>query len=166
MLPNIVTNEFGINLTDFGKLGAGVYFSPQCTTSLKYTSCAQNEFRYLLVCDVACGKEYSADDLKIDFVKAPDGYNSVVSALGSKEFESGQEVVVYDTSQISIKYLVQLKLKDDTGKIGEKRAKGKVGQKLLLDDSDSTRKKESGNEELRKAEDLSEFSSLYSFLLS
>ncbi|XP_075238699.1 uncharacterized protein LOC142334498 isoform X3 [Convolutriloba macropyga] len=113
LLPNVVTDEYGVPLTDIGKLGSGIYFSDELSTSLKYTSAAMNGRRYLMVCDVACGKEYETSQLMTGITEPPKGFDSVVTNEESAFFERDREIVVYSPNQVRLKYLVVLKVKGD-----------------------------------------------------
>ena len=151
LLPDVVTNEFGIKLTDYGKLGAGIYFGTKTQTSLKYTSSSNCGFRYLLVCDVACGRKLTVTEEKPDLIKAPDGYDSVLFTGGNKDGSNthDEEMVVYDPSQVSIKYLVELKLKADSVKPSTTKM-----QNFLTEDNDGTENEDKCESQ---AEDLSKF---------
>ena len=105
-------------MTDFGKLGRGIYFSEQMNTSLKYCSPAQHGLRYLLMCEVVVGKQFETSDLMPERTTAPEGFDSVVANPDSHNFNGDSEVVVYNTNQVRLKYLIELKVEGDNQKNG------------------------------------------------
>ncbi|XP_050999336.1 protein mono-ADP-ribosyltransferase PARP4 [Acomys russatus] len=110
LLPKVAEDR-GVQRTDVGNLGSGIYFSDSVRTSIKYAHAGETDgSRLLVVCDVALGK--CADLCKKDFslTEAPRGYDSVhgVSGTGSvpTDFED-DEFVVYKTNQVKMKYIVK-----------------------------------------------------------
>ncbi|KAF4109487.1 hypothetical protein G5714_010560 [Onychostoma macrolepis] len=117
LLPRVGVEQHGIERTDIGNLGGGIYFSDSLKTSVKYSKPSVTDgSRLLLVCDVALGR--CKDLLKKDttLTSAPDDYHSVHGVQRSpnrrSEFEDG-EFVVYNTEQIRLKYVVQYSLEGD-----------------------------------------------------
>uniref|UniRef100_A0A673KKC3 Poly [ADP-ribose] polymerase n=1 Tax=Sinocyclocheilus rhinocerous TaxID=307959 RepID=A0A673KKC3_9TELE len=117
LLPRVGVEQHGIERTDIGNLGGGIYFSDSLKTSVKYSKPSVTDgSRLLLVCEVALGR--CKDLLKKDttLTCAPDGYHSVHGVRRSpnrlSEFED-DEFVVYNTEQIRLKYLVQYSLEGD-----------------------------------------------------
>ncbi|XP_049985056.1 protein mono-ADP-ribosyltransferase PARP4 [Alexandromys fortis] len=116
LLPKVAEDR-GVQRTDPGNLGSGIYFSDSLRTSIKYSHAGETDgSRLLLVCDVALGK--CMDLFKKDFslTEAPPGYDSVhgVSKTASvpTDFED-DEFVVYKTSQVKMKYIVQFRIPGD-----------------------------------------------------
>uniref|UniRef100_A0A8C1YSN7 Poly [ADP-ribose] polymerase n=1 Tax=Cyprinus carpio TaxID=7962 RepID=A0A8C1YSN7_CYPCA len=117
LLPRVGVEQHGIERTDIGNLGGGIYFSDSLKTSVKYSKPSVTDgSRLLLVCEVALGR--CKDLLKKDttLTCAPDGYHSVHGVQRSpnrlSEFED-DEFVVYNTEQIRMKYVVQYSLEGD-----------------------------------------------------
>ncbi|XP_052421813.1 LOW QUALITY PROTEIN: protein mono-ADP-ribosyltransferase PARP4-like [Carassius gibelio] len=117
LLPRVGVEQHGIERTDIGNLGGGIYFSDSLKTSVKYSKPSVTDgSRLLLVCEVALGR--CKDLLKKDstLTCAPDGYHSVHGVQRSpnrlSEFED-DEFVVYNTEQIRLKYVIQYSLDGD-----------------------------------------------------
>uniref|UniRef100_A0A673HLI5 Poly [ADP-ribose] polymerase n=1 Tax=Sinocyclocheilus rhinocerous TaxID=307959 RepID=A0A673HLI5_9TELE len=117
LLPRVGVEQHGIERTDIGNLGGGIYFSDSLKTSVKYSKPSVTDgSRLLLVCEVALGR--CKDLLKKDttLTCAPDGYHSVHGVRRSpnrlSEFED-DEFVVYNTEQIRLKYVVLYSLEGD-----------------------------------------------------
>ncbi|XP_016309739.1 poly [ADP-ribose] polymerase 4-like isoform X4 [Sinocyclocheilus anshuiensis] len=117
LLPRVGVEQHGIERTDIGNLGGGIYFSDSLKTSVKYSKPSVTDgSRLLLVCEVALGR--CKDLLKKDttLTCAPDGYHSVHGVQRTpnrlSEFED-DEFVVYNTEQIRLKYVVQYSLEGD-----------------------------------------------------
>ncbi|XP_035311523.1 protein mono-ADP-ribosyltransferase PARP4 isoform X1 [Cricetulus griseus] len=116
LLPKVVEDR-GVQRTDAGSLGSGIYFSDSLSTSIKYSHAGETDgARLLVICDVALGK--CMDLLKKDFslTEAPPGYDSVhgVSKTASvpTDFED-DEFVVYKTNQVKMKYIVKFLIPGD-----------------------------------------------------
>uniref|UniRef100_A0A672NHB2 Poly [ADP-ribose] polymerase n=1 Tax=Sinocyclocheilus grahami TaxID=75366 RepID=A0A672NHB2_SINGR len=117
LLPRVGVEQHGIERTDIGNLGGGIYFSDSLKTSVNYSKPSVTDgSRLLLVCEVALGR--CKDLLKKDttLTCAPDGYHSVHGVQRTRnrlsEFED-DEFVVYNTEQIRLKYVVQYSLEGD-----------------------------------------------------
>ncbi|XP_052461765.1 protein mono-ADP-ribosyltransferase PARP4-like [Carassius gibelio] len=117
LLPRVGVEQHGIERTDIGNLGGGIYFSNSVKTSVKYSKPSVTDgSRLLLVCEVALGR--CKDLLKKDttLTCAPDGCHSVHGVRRSpsrlSDFED-DEFVVYNTEQIRMKYVVQYSLEGD-----------------------------------------------------
>ncbi|XP_041438609.1 protein mono-ADP-ribosyltransferase PARP4 isoform X3 [Xenopus laevis] len=111
LLPKNVEDDLGLERTDIGNLGSGVYFGDSISTSVKYSEPSlTNGARHLLVCDVALGN--SKDLYKRDFslTEAPSGFDSVHGVRqvpGRKSDFEDDEFVVYSKDQVKMKYVVQ-----------------------------------------------------------
>ncbi|KAF6733009.1 Poly [ADP-ribose] polymerase 4 [Oryzias melastigma] len=111
LLPRVGVELHGIQRTDVGNLGSGIYFSDSLSTSLKYSKPSETDgSRMLLVCDVALGncKDFLQKDPTL--THAPLGYHSVhgVRHTGGNhsDFED-DEYVVYSPDQVKLKYVVR-----------------------------------------------------------
>uniref|UniRef100_A0A669EH35 Poly [ADP-ribose] polymerase n=1 Tax=Oreochromis niloticus TaxID=8128 RepID=A0A669EH35_ORENI len=117
LLPHVGVEHHGIERTDFGKLGGGIYFSDSLSTSLKYSKPSVTDgSRLLLVCDVALGRCREVYKTDILLKQAPDGYDSVRGVRRTpntpSEFED-DEYVVYSPDQVKLKYVVQFSIQGD-----------------------------------------------------
>uniref|UniRef100_A0A8C1M0X4 Poly [ADP-ribose] polymerase n=1 Tax=Cyprinus carpio TaxID=7962 RepID=A0A8C1M0X4_CYPCA len=136
LLPRVGVEQHGIERTDIGNLGGGIYFSDSLKTSVKYSKPSVTDgSRLLLVCEVALGR--CKDLLKKDttLTCAPDGYHSVHGVRRSpnrlSEFED-DEFVVYNTEQIRMKYVVQYSLEGDELKEFQPQIKTFVDQSIAV----------------------------------
>ncbi|KAM4558851.1 protein mono-ADP-ribosyltransferase PARP4 isoform 2-T2 [Odontesthes bonariensis] len=112
LLPPLVgVGHHGIERTDIGNLGSGIYFGDALSTSLKYSKPSRTDgSRLLLVCDVALGRCRDLHKRDPALTQAPDGHHSVHGVRHTKktpsEFED-DEYVVYSPDQVKLKYVVQ-----------------------------------------------------------
>ncbi|KAG7467261.1 hypothetical protein MATL_G00151440 [Megalops atlanticus] len=117
LLPRVGVEHHGIERTDIGNLGGGIYFSDSLSTSMQYSKpSATDGTRLLLVCDVALGqcKELQKRDPSLSC--APKGYHSVHGVRQSPTVPSDfkdDEYVVYSTDQVQVKYVVRFRAQDD-----------------------------------------------------
>ncbi|XP_014186365.1 protein mono-ADP-ribosyltransferase PARP4 isoform X2 [Haplochromis burtoni] len=117
LLPRVGVEHHGIERTDVGKLGGGIYFSDSLSTSLKYSKPGVTDgSRLLLVCDVALGRCRQVYRTDVLLKQAPDGYDSVRGVRRApntpSEFED-DEYVVYSPDQVKLKYVVQFSIQGD-----------------------------------------------------
>ncbi|XP_036396735.1 protein mono-ADP-ribosyltransferase PARP4 [Megalops cyprinoides] len=117
LLPRVGVEHHGIERTDIGNLGGGIYFSDSLSTSMKYSKPgATDGSRLLLVCDVALGQCKDLQKRDTSLSCAPEGYHSVHGVRQSptvpSDFED-DEYVVYSTDQVQVKYVVQFRARDD-----------------------------------------------------
>ncbi|XP_041440465.1 protein mono-ADP-ribosyltransferase PARP4 isoform X9 [Xenopus laevis] len=111
LLPKNVEDDLGLERTDIGNLGSGIYFSDSISTGVKYSEpSVTNGARLLLVCDVALGN--CKDLYKRDFslTEAPNGFDSVHGVRqvpGRKSDFEDDEFVVYSKDQVKMRYVVQ-----------------------------------------------------------
>ncbi|KAL1780944.1 poly [ADP-ribose] polymerase 4, partial [Sigmodon hispidus] len=116
LLPKVAEDR-GVQRTDAGNLGSGIYFSDSLLTSVKYSHAGETDgSRLLVICDVALGK--CMDLFKKDFslTEAPPGYDSVhgVSETTSVPTDfKDDEFVVYKTNQVKIKYILKFCIPGD-----------------------------------------------------
>uniref|UniRef100_A0A3Q0SU44 Poly [ADP-ribose] polymerase n=1 Tax=Amphilophus citrinellus TaxID=61819 RepID=A0A3Q0SU44_AMPCI len=116
LLPRVGVEHHGIERTDMGKLGSGIYFS-DALTSLKYSKPSVTDgSRLLLVCDVALGRCVKVHKTDITLTQAPEGHHSVhgvrLTPNTPSEFED-DEYVVYSPDQVQLKYVVQFSIEGD-----------------------------------------------------
>ncbi|XP_038132152.1 protein mono-ADP-ribosyltransferase PARP4 isoform X3 [Cyprinodon tularosa] len=120
LLPHVGVELHGIERTDVGNLGSGIYFSDALSTSLKYSSPSETDgSRLLLVCDVALGWFKNVYKKDPTLTRPPEGFHSVHGVRRTKgtpsDFED-DEFVVYSPDQVKIKYVVQFRVKGDQQK--------------------------------------------------
>ncbi|NXJ11809.1 PARP4 polymerase, partial [Odontophorus gujanensis] len=117
LMPKVVVEDHGVERTDTGNLGSGIYFSDSVSASIKYSSPSEMDgTRLLAVCDVALGSCLDLYEQDFSLNAAPSGYNSVhgvrKTADISSDFED-DEFVVYKTTQVKIRYVVKFRLAED-----------------------------------------------------
>ncbi|GAA6089580.1 protein mono-ADP-ribosyltransferase PARP4 isoform X1 [Tachysurus ichikawai] len=117
LLPRVGIEQHGIERTDIGNLGSGIYFSDSLNTSVKYSKPSVTDgSRLLLVCEVALGQCKDLHKRDFTLTSAPDGYNSVHGVRRKQNTRSDfedDEYVVYNTNQIRLKYVVRYVLPED-----------------------------------------------------
>ncbi|XP_061548063.1 protein mono-ADP-ribosyltransferase PARP4 isoform X3 [Phycodurus eques] len=121
LLPCVGVEHHGIERTDAGSLGNGIYFSDSMSTCLKYSKPSTTDgSRLLLVCDVALGRCLEFHQRDSTLTRAPEGHNSVHgvrrTATNYSEFE-GDEYVVYSPEQVKLKYVVRFSVDGDQLKV-------------------------------------------------
>ncbi|CAB1424384.1 unnamed protein product [Pleuronectes platessa] len=114
LLPHAGVEHHGIERTDVGNLGSGIYFSDAVSTALKYSRPSVSDgTRLLLVCDVALGSCRHVHKRDVTLTKAPEGHHSVHGVRCTpntrSEFED-DEYVVYSPDQVKLKYVVQFSI--------------------------------------------------------
>ncbi|XP_044873903.1 protein mono-ADP-ribosyltransferase PARP4 isoform X1 [Mauremys mutica] len=117
LLPKIVVEDHGMERTDIGNLGSGIYFSDSISTSTKYSLPSEMDgTRLLAVCNVALGTCLDLYKKDLSLTNAPAGYDSVhgvrKTANISSDFED-DEFVVYKTCQVKMRYIVKFCLAGD-----------------------------------------------------
>uniref|UniRef100_A0A8C8SAU3 Poly [ADP-ribose] polymerase n=1 Tax=Pelusios castaneus TaxID=367368 RepID=A0A8C8SAU3_9SAUR len=117
LLPKMVVEEHGMERTDIGYLGSGIYFSDSVSTSIKYSPPSEMDgTRLLAICDVALGTCLDLYKKDLSLTNAPSGYDSVhgvrKTANISSDFED-DEFVVYKTCQVKMRYIVKFCLAGD-----------------------------------------------------
>uniref|UniRef100_A0A665X4P0 Poly [ADP-ribose] polymerase n=1 Tax=Echeneis naucrates TaxID=173247 RepID=A0A665X4P0_ECHNA len=118
LLPRVGVEHHGIERTDIGNLGSGIYFTNAVGTSLKYSRVGLTDgSRLLLLCDVALGSCKDVYKKDVTLTEAPEGHHSVHGVRCSRnrhsEFED-DEFVVYNPDQVKLKYVVQFIMKGET----------------------------------------------------
>jgi poly [ADP-ribose] polymerase len=107
LLPAAVT-KLGIRRTDFGWLGAGIYFGAEWDTSEQYCTPGAHGTGCMLVARVALGKiqDNTQQDGSITAPKA--GFNSIHGDPTKKDTQfDDHEYCVYEQNQHLMSYLVQ-----------------------------------------------------------
>ncbi|XP_009997737.1 PREDICTED: poly [ADP-ribose] polymerase 4 [Chaetura pelagica] len=117
LMPKVVVEDHGVERTDAGNLGSGIYFSDSVSASIKYSLPSEMDgSRLLAVCDVALGSCLDLVERDYSLNQAPSGYDSVHgvrrTAGTSSDFED-DEFVVYKTCQVKIRYVVKFCLAED-----------------------------------------------------
>ncbi len=110
LLPKIVVS-MGVNRTDAGWLGNGIYFGDAACTSAFYTTPGRHKTRLMAVARVGLGKMKDYNKITYGLNAPPEGYNSCHGVRNQpgkpSEFED-DEYVVYTTQQQRLEYLVEL----------------------------------------------------------
>jgi len=106
----IVPRENGSIHVTGRMFGNGVYFSDQSTKSLNYAAGywdgkSPDERCFMFLADVAMGRPWHPDRTGAS-VKPAAGYDSVF-ARGGRDRVLNNEMIVYRTSQVNLKYLVE-----------------------------------------------------------
>uniref|UniRef100_A0A8B9QK95 Poly [ADP-ribose] polymerase n=1 Tax=Apteryx owenii TaxID=8824 RepID=A0A8B9QK95_APTOW len=117
LMPKVVVEDHGLERTDAGNLGSGIYFSDSISASVKYSSpSVMDGTRLLAVCDVALGSCLDLYQRNFSLNSAPSGYDSVHGVHKttdvSSDFED-DEFVVYKTNQVKIRYVVKFCVAED-----------------------------------------------------
>jgi poly [ADP-ribose] polymerase len=109
LLPKIVVS-MGVNRTDAGWLGHGIYFGDAACTSLCYTTPGKKKTRLMAIARVALGKMKDYQAITYGLTEPPTGYQSChgvrAKALRPSQF-ADDEYVVYDVRQQRLEYLVE-----------------------------------------------------------
>jgi poly [ADP-ribose] polymerase len=105
LLPKIVVS-LGVNRTDAGWLGNGIYFGNAVCTSAAYAHPGQRKTRFLAIASVALGKTKQFHEITYGLNNAPSGYQSCHGVRGS-EF-ADDEFVIYSQHQQRLEYLVEI----------------------------------------------------------
>lgn len=109
MLPKKV-KDIGGKRTDFGMLGAGIYFSDSISASIKYCHPGKKGTRLLVVAEVNLGRIKETTEIDPNLSSAPEGYDSV-HALPATSFRDSHfvddEYVIYNSEQQQLRYLVE-----------------------------------------------------------
>ncbi|XP_069388712.1 protein mono-ADP-ribosyltransferase PARP4 isoform X2 [Paralichthys olivaceus] len=117
LLPHTGVEHHGIERTDVGNLGSGIYFSDAVSTTLKYSrQSVADGSRLLLVCDVALGRCRDVHKRDVTLTQAPEGHHSVHGVRCTPETHSefeDDEYVVYSPDQVKLKYVVQFSIEGE-----------------------------------------------------
>ena len=105
LLPKIVVS-LGVNRTDAGWLGNGIYFGDAACTAYYYTSPGRNRnTRMMAIANVALGKVKNFSKITYGLKGPPSGYDSCHGVRGTAFADD--EFVVYNGNQQKLEYLVE-----------------------------------------------------------
>lgn len=110
LLPKIVVS-LGVNRTDAGWLGNGIYFGDAACTSVFYTSPGRKQTRFLAIARVALGKVKDYTKITYGLAGPPAGYDSCHGVRRATKADSqfdDDEYVIYRTEQQRMEYLVEV----------------------------------------------------------
>lgn len=111
LLPKIVVS-MGVNRTDAGWLGSGIYFGDAACTTVYYTTPGSKGTRFMAVFDVALGKPMQYTKITYGLTAPPTGYDSC-HGVANRDHKGSQfednELVIYDGRQQRQCYLVEFK---------------------------------------------------------
>lgn len=109
LLPKIVVS-MGVNRTDAGWLGNGIYFGDTACTASFYTTPGKKSTRFMAVARVALGKMAPYKKITYGLERPPEGFDSCHGVrhrmLAPSQF-ADDEYVVYSTRQQRLEYLVE-----------------------------------------------------------
>jgi poly [ADP-ribose] polymerase len=109
LMPKIVVS-LGVNRTDAGWLGNGIYFGDAACTSAFYTSPGKGGTRFMALATVALGKMKDYTKITYGITAPPPGYHSchgVRRKPGVTSDFDDDEYVIYDSRQQRLDYLVE-----------------------------------------------------------
>lgn len=112
LMPKIVVS-MGVNRTDAGWLGNGIYFGDASCTSAFYTSPGKPGTRFMGLATVALGKMKDYTKITYGITAPPAGYHSchgVRAKPGVSSQFADDEYVIYDPRQQRLDYLVEFKM--------------------------------------------------------
>uniref|UniRef100_A0A6P8R189 Poly [ADP-ribose] polymerase n=1 Tax=Geotrypetes seraphini TaxID=260995 RepID=A0A6P8R189_GEOSA len=120
LLPKMVVEDHGLERTDIGNLGSGIYFGDSISTCIKYSKPSETDgSRFIVVCSVALGKCMELYKRDFSLANAPAGYQSVRGVRKApgilSDFED-DEFVVYNTNQIKMRYIIKFLMEEDNMK--------------------------------------------------
>lgn len=111
LMPKIVVS-LGVNRTDAGWLGSGIYFGDASCTSAFYTSPGKPGTRFMALANVALGKMKDYTKITYGISAPPSGFDSchgVRRKAGVTSDFDDDEYVIYDGRQQRLDYLVEFK---------------------------------------------------------
>ncbi|MEK6239109.1 MAG: hypothetical protein N2C14_30705, partial [Planctomycetales bacterium] len=109
LMPKLVVT-MGVNRTDAGWLGNGIYFGDAACTSAFYTTPGKKKTRLMAVSRVALGKAKQYDKITYGINSPPSGYDSCHGVRCKNNFQSefdDDEFVIYNPQQQQMEYLVE-----------------------------------------------------------
>lgn len=110
LLPKIVVS-LGVNRTDAGWLGNGIYFGDAACTSFFYTTPGRKQTRFIAIARVALGKAKEYTKITYGLQGPPDGYDSCHGVRNTAKARSefaDDEYVIYRPEQQRLEYLVEV----------------------------------------------------------
>lgn len=112
LLPKIVVS-MGVNRTDAGWLGNGIYFGDAACSAPFYTTPGKKKTRFMAIARVGLGKMKDYTKITYGLNAPPDGYDSCHGVRNQKgnnsQFED-DEYVVYRQNQQRLEYLVEFRI--------------------------------------------------------
>jgi len=105
LLPKTVV-KLGVNRTDAGWLGHGIYFGDAIDTSLAYAGSGRRGTSFVAIATVALGKIKNYSKITYGLTEPPTGYNSCHGVRGTQFADD--EFVVYNNNQQKLEYLVEM----------------------------------------------------------
>ena len=111
LLPKIVVS-MGVNRTDAGWLGNGIYFGDAGCTAAFYTTPGKKKTRFMTIARVGMGKPKEFTKITYGLNEPPKGYDSCHGLRHKREAPSqfeDNEYVVYRQNQQRMEYLVEFK---------------------------------------------------------
>ena len=109
LLPKIAVS-LGVNRTDAGWLGNGIYFGDAACTAAFYTTPGKKNTRVMVLTRVALGKVKDFTKITYGLTEPPPGYNSCHGVRRTPQVKSefdDDEFVIYDAHQQRMDYLVE-----------------------------------------------------------
>ena len=103
--------SLGVNRTDAGWLGNGIYFGDAACTSSFYATPGRKKTRFLAVTRVALGKMKPYHKITYGLAAPPDGFHSchgVRSTAKTPSEFADDEYVIYQHEQQRMEYLVEV----------------------------------------------------------
>lgn len=108
LLPKVVV-KLGVDRTDEGWLGSGIYFGDAADTAANYAGEGEKGTSFMAIAKVALGKVKDYYEITYGLKAPPKGYDSchgVRDDEGESEFDD-DEYVIYDGKQQRMEYLVE-----------------------------------------------------------
>lgn len=105
LLPKTVI-KLGVNRTDAGWLGHGIYFGDAIDTSLAYAGSGRRGTSFVAIATVALGKIKNYSKITYGLTEPPTGYNSCHGVRGTQFADD--EFVIYNNNQQKLEYLVEI----------------------------------------------------------
>jgi poly [ADP-ribose] polymerase len=110
LLPKIVVS-LGVDRTDEGWLGSGIYFGDAVCTSYFYATAGKQKTKLIALARVALGKIKTYREITYGLKAPPKGYHSCHGVRCTDEYFSefdDDEFVIYRTEQQRLEYLVEV----------------------------------------------------------
>lgn len=111
LMPKLVVS-LGVNRTDAGWLGNGIYFGDASCTSAFYTTPGKKKTRFMAIARVGMGKMHPYTKITYGLNEPPKGYDSCHGVRNDKKNNSqfeDDEYVIYRQNQQRLEYLVEFK---------------------------------------------------------
>ncbi len=109
LLPKIVVS-MGVNRTDAGWLGNGIYFGDAACTSAFYTTAGKKKTRFMAIARVGMGKAKEFTKITYGINEPPKGFDSCHGLRSQKGVQSqfeDDEYVIYRQNQQRMEYLIE-----------------------------------------------------------